>query len=275
MAVIVYGQTVIPGYNLNHDSEPKPVTMYTIVGRLGEGRFSRVFLAVSKKGTPVALKEDMLETTTWSTLAHEATILYHLNRMGCGPTLHWFEGGPQPHLVMSLLQPCALSLDRWKHMVQAVERIHACGILHRDIKPEHFMLDPRSDTLVLTDFGFAKEEEVNYGDTRKDKVEEEVEEEKHIVGSPRYCSYHVHLGMTYGRRDDLLSTLYCLVEMVPYRGDESTSSRCAHPRNQWYRAQKAPEHMATLVPRSFLPVVHALYALPSYAAPQYAGLMAN
>jgi len=249
--------------------------MYTILGCLGEGRFSRVWLASRPDGRHVAMKEDLQEQgekASWSTLAHEAAVLYHLNRMGAvGPTLHWFEGGPQPHLVMSLLLPCPSLV--WPQMVQAIERVHACGILHRDIKPEHFMLDPRSDTLVLTDFGFAVFMDQ---EDQEDQKEKEKGKDQHIVGSPRYCSVHVHEGQAYRRRDDLLSALYCTVDLVPYRGGETASisqSACAHPRNRWYGAQKEQAHMETLVPPTRLQVVRRLYALSAYAAPDYAGLM--
>lgn len=88
--------------------------------------------------------------------------------------------------------------------IDAIEAMHDKGWVHRDIKPDNAMLDDRTGTLYLIDFGLAKryvdEKNVHIPDLKTSK----------ITGTPRYCSVPVHQGHTASRRDDLESLLYSL-----------------------------------------------------------------
>ncbi len=77
------------------------------------------------------------------------------------------EHGTQPYIVMEYLEggsvfdrlregrvPPARALEWLDQAGQALDRAHADGIVHRDVKPANLLLD-RDGSLVVTDFGIA------------------------------------------------------------------------------------------------------------------------
>jgi len=96
-------------------------------------------------------------------------------------------------------------------MLRSLREVHNAGYVHRDIKPGNFVLgkDENSRFIYIIDFGLSKRHVNN--DTK-----EVIPKQKTVrwVGSRRYMSINTHLRKDQGRRDDLWSLLYMLIEFL-------------------------------------------------------------
>ena len=104
-------------------------------------------------------------------------------------------------------------------MIDIIARVHDVGIVHRDIKPDNFMLSMVGNTgessnsnsiekkLNIIDFGLSRF--YMKGDKHVDNTSD-----KSIVGTVRYISIHIHEGNVYSRRDDIISIMYVAIYLA-------------------------------------------------------------
>ena len=93
-------------------------------------------------------------------------------------------------------------------MIPSVEYVHSKGFLHRDIKPDNFIMGPngrKAHRLYIVDFGLAK----RY--LSKEDKHIPYRENKNLTGTARYASIRTHIGIEQGRRDDMESLGYLMV----------------------------------------------------------------
>jgi serine/threonine protein kinase len=115
---------------------------------------------------------------------------------------------------MSLRCVCNLGIQ----MIEILEFIHNKNIIHRDIKPDNFLMSNGSNKyLYLLDFGLAKK----YRESNNSKHFPLVQGKK-LTGTARYASVNALNGVTQSRRDDLESVgyvlLYFLKGKLPWQG---------------------------------------------------------
>ena len=109
-------------------------------------------------------------------------------------------------------------------MIEIIARVHDAGIVHRDIKPDNFMLSVVGNTgesastvnsttnsvekkLNIIDFGLSRF--YMKGDKHVDNTSD-----RSIVGTVRYISKHIHEGNVYSRRDDIISIMYVAIYLA-------------------------------------------------------------
>jgi serine/threonine protein kinase len=93
-------------------------------------------------------------------------------------------------------------------MIQRIEQVHKKNYIHRDIKPDNFLMGLGADSYIvhLIDFGLAKK----YRDPRT-QGHIPYTENRNFTGTARYASLNAHLGIEQSRRDDLEAIGLCLL----------------------------------------------------------------
>ena len=211
---------------------PSLCSNYVFIKRIGKGSFGEVYLAQHKGGGYVAAKVEDNDKTP--RIIQEFKIYRYLNKLGLKqgiPKIYaYLETTNSNIMIMQLLGPNLDDLftkynKRFKlstvfmlgkQMVNLLRGVHFNKIIHRDIKPSNFTIGRKDrDQLYIMDFGLAKKYIVKgkhngYRDNRSP------------IGTVRYSSINMHMGIEPSRRDELESVGYILVYFLkgslPWQG---------------------------------------------------------
>uniref|UniRef100_A0A0A9WRP5 non-specific serine/threonine protein kinase n=1 Tax=Lygus hesperus TaxID=30085 RepID=A0A0A9WRP5_LYGHE len=114
-------------------------------------------------------------------------------------------------------------------IIERMQFIHSRNIIHRDIKPDNFLMGigARSHRTFVIDFGLSRE----YSDPRS-HTHIPYREGKSLTGTARYCSINTHLGIEQSRRDDMEAIGYILMYFL--RGSLPWQGLRAHTRQDKY-----------------------------------------
>jgi serine/threonine protein kinase len=104
-------------------------------------------------------------------------------------------------------------LPRLAHeMLLCIEEFHRFGFIHRDIKPQNYVVRLDGDApLCLIDYGIARQYQGAGGQHVSAR------EVAGAVGSPVYASLNVHNGQDCSRRDDLIGWFYSVLALSQFR----------------------------------------------------------
>ena len=182
---------------------------YTILSKIGEGNFSTVYKG-SKKNEDVAIKFEN-ENSELKLLKHETSMLNYLYSKGSKQTPYVYFYGLHQNISTLIIPYYECSLEDYCEnneipnnwfitMLETLHVIHHLGVIHRDIKPQNFMI--KQNSVYLIDFGLS----TIYIDDDYSHVPEKHME--YILGTPKFISIHVHNGISPSRRDDLISLMY-------------------------------------------------------------------
>ena len=196
---------------------------YELEQIIGRGRFGRVYKGINTKtGEFVAVKlEDKRQE---SKLLEEAETIKEIRKNCTGVPEIYKTGNSSKwnYMIMSYLGPnleelfiyCKKSFSLKTSILLSlqifhiIKGVHESGIIHRDIKPDNFVIGfgESHNKIYLIDFGLS----TWYID--KTTMQHNKYEHKHqFTGSFRYSSINNHKGIQQSRRDDLESISYMMI----------------------------------------------------------------
>ncbi|KAK3336900.1 kinase-like domain-containing protein [Cercophora scortea] len=204
---------------------------YRVDRKIGEGGFGLVYQGTDlQSGEEVALKLSDIEDDWEAAQVEKDT--YEALDGGVGISrVHWF-GEECDHyvLVQDLLGPTLEDLLNYcgrrfslktilliaDQAISRIQYIHSKGFLHRDIKPDNFLMgsNRQGNTLYTIDFGLSRE--FRFAERSKNA------EGLPLGGTRRYASIKNHNGRTQSWGDDLESLGYVFVYFargsLPWQG---------------------------------------------------------
>lgn len=219
---------------------------YRIGRKIGSGSFGDIYLGTNViSGEEVAIKLESVRARH-PQLDYEARV-YKALVGGIGiPFVRWFgQECDYNALVIDLLGPSLEDLFNFcnrkfsyktvlllaDQLICRLEFIHAKSFIHRDIKPDNFLMGMgrRGNQVNVIDFGLAKK----FRDPRT-HIHIPYREHKNLTGTARYASINTHLGIEQSRRDDIESLSYMLIYFcrgsLPWQGLKAQTKKQKYDR---------------------------------------------
>lgn len=256
--------------------------------KIGCGSFGEIFIGTDgETGREVAIKLEP-STATRRCLTREVYAYELLQAFDRVPALHWYgRAGEYRMMVIGLLGPSLQDLLDFcggrfglktvlalaDQMLTCIEGVHACGLIHRDIKPDNFLVGlGRFATKVhIIDFGLAG----CYIDSAK-KKHIEYREGRGLTGTPCFLSCNAHLSIEASRRDDLESLGYIMVYLLrgslPWQGLKGSTKQESHARIRDAKLGASVEDLCKGLPAEIATFLSYCRGLEFEAGPDYGRL---
>ncbi|KAL0918462.1 hypothetical protein M5K25_010471 [Dendrobium thyrsiflorum] len=261
---------------------------FTLGRKIGSGSFGELYLGVNiQTGEEVAIKLESVKSK--HPQLHYESKLYMLLQGGTGiPNLKWFGvEGDYNVMVIDLLGPSLEDLFNYcdrkfsmktvlmlaDQLINRIEYMHSRGFLHRDIKPDNFLmgLGRKANQVYAIDFGLAKK----YRDLQTHK-HIPYRENKNLTGTARYASVNTHLGVEQSRRDDLESLgyvfMYFLRGSLPWQGLKAGTKKQKYDKISEKKMLTPVEVLCKTFPTEFVSYFHYCRSLRFEDKPDYSYL---
>jgi casein kinase 1 len=256
--------------------------------KIGSGSFGDIYIGTNvQTQDEVAIKLESIKSKH-PQLLYESK-LYKILAGGVGvPNVHWYGvEGDYNVMVIDLLGPSLEDLFSFcnrkfslktvimlaDQMINRVEYVHAKNFIHRDIKPDNFLigLGKKANMVHIIDFGLAKK-------YRDPKTQQHIpyREGKNLTGTARYASVNTHLGIEQSRRDDLEAVGYVVMYFnrgsLPWQGLKATGKKEKYEKIMEKKMSTPVEVLCKHFPCEFVTYLNYCRSLRFEDRPDYAYL---
>jgi serine/threonine protein kinase len=193
---------------------------YKLLEKIGEGSFGSIYKGENiRTHELVAIKVEPIINNT-KLLKNESIIYQYLNNNEGLPNVKWFgKDHVNYYMTINLLGESLQTLKERKktfslklvlqigiQIITLLKMIHDKGLVHRDIKPDNFLLGLKNKNkqIYIIDFGFCK----TFLNNNKHI---DMKKTSSLIGSNNFASINAHEFNELSRRDDLESLGYMLV----------------------------------------------------------------
>ncbi|GAB2282213.1 Casein kinase 1-like protein 11 [Dionaea muscipula] len=263
-------------------------TKFKMGRKIGSGSFGELHLGLNiQTREEVAIKMEPVNTRH-PQLQYESK-LYMLLQGGSGiPHLKWFGVEADYNvMVIDLLGPSLEDLFNYcnrkfslktvlmlaDQLIHRAEYLHSKGFLHRDIKPDNFLmgLGRKANQVYMIDFGLAKK----YRDLQTHR-HIPYREDKSLTGTARYASVNTHRGIEQSRRDDMESLGYVLMYFLrgslPWQGLRANTKKEKYDKISEKKMTTSIEALCRSYPSEFASYFHHCKSLQFEDKPDYSYL---
>jgi casein kinase 1 len=261
---------------------------YRLGKKLGSGSFGDIYLGTNRQtDEEVAIKLESVKSKH-PQLLYESK-LYRILAGGVGiPNVLWYGvEGEHNAMVLDLLGPSLEDLFNFcsrkfslktvlmcaDQMINRIEYVHAKNFIHRDIKPDNFLigLGKKANQIHIIDFGLAKK-------YRDPKTQQHIpyREGKNLTGTARYAYVNTHLGIEQSRRDVLEALgyvfMYFLRGSLPWQCMKGNSKKEKYDRIMEKKMSTPIEVLCKGYPTEFVTYLNYCRSLRFEDRPDYAYL---
>ena len=261
---------------------------YRLIKKIGNGSFGVIYLGQNTMtGEEIAVKLEEVRCRH-PQLFYESKLCRYLQGGAGIPNIYYYGTEHEFNImVIDLLGPSLEELmnicnRRFSvksvlmladQMITRIEYMHAKNFLHRDIKPDNFLigLGRKSSQVYIIDFGLAK----RYRDPRTQQ-HIPYREGKSLTGTARYTSIYTHMGIEQSRRDDLEGLgyvfLYFLRGSLPWQGQPAQTKKEKYEKIMEKKTNTSVETLCRGLPSEFITYLNYCKSLRFEDRPDYSYL---
>ena len=259
--------------------------------KLGSGSFGEIYKGKNKKiNLNIAVKCEQIRKGHHQRLKYEAGVLKYLQGggntqpLGIPKFYDFISIENHNYMMMELLGPSLEELfdlcerhyslktilSLGDQMLCRIEFLHSRHLVHRDIKPDNFLmgLNNNKSIVYICDFGLCKQfrdqngKHIPFDDTKKS-----------LTGTARYASIYSHLGIEQSRRDDLQSLAYSLIYFsrgsLPWMGIKAQNKNERYNKIFQKKINSSINILCDKLPNEFIDFFHYIKELHFDDKPNY------